>query len=120
VNLWRDFYWFIPQGAGSEAEKMETDWFIKARCPHYDKEVFNGDIGRIAKIEMEDQEVTVDFDGRLVKYDFSDLSELILGSLLWLDCMKLGSGIQEKDEAGISVEAESNAVAERKATKKGQ
>ena len=44
----------------------------------YDKEVFNGDIGRIARIDLEEQEVTIDFDGRLVKYDFPDLSELVL------------------------------------------
>jgi len=44
----------------------------------YDKEVFNGDIGRISRIDLEEQEVTVDFDGRLVEYDFSDLSELVL------------------------------------------
>jgi exodeoxyribonuclease V alpha subunit len=44
----------------------------------YDKEVFNGDIGRIAAIDTEEQEVTVDFDGRGVTYDFSDLNELVL------------------------------------------
>jgi exodeoxyribonuclease V alpha subunit len=44
----------------------------------YHKEVFNGDIGRITKIDTEEQEVTGDFDGRLVEYDFSDLSELVL------------------------------------------
>ena len=44
----------------------------------YDKEVFNGDIGRISRIDLEEQEVTVDFDGRLVTYDFSDLNELVL------------------------------------------
>ena len=31
---------------------------------NYDKEVYNGDIGRILKINTEDQEVTVLFDGR--------------------------------------------------------
>ena len=45
----------------------------------YDKEVFNGDIGRIEKIDTENQVVTVDFEGRLVEYDFSDLNELVLG-----------------------------------------
>ena len=45
---------------------------------NYDKEVFNGDIGRIATIDTEEQEVTVDFDGRQVTYDFSDLNELVL------------------------------------------
>lgn len=45
---------------------------------NYDKDVFNGDIGRIAAINREDQEVTIDYDGRLVVYDFSDLDEIIL------------------------------------------
>jgi exodeoxyribonuclease V alpha subunit len=45
---------------------------------NYDKEVYNGDIGRILKINTEDQEVTVLFDGRRVTYDYSDLDELVL------------------------------------------
>ncbi len=45
---------------------------------NYDKDVYNGDIGRILKIDTEDQEVTVVFDGRSVEYDYSDLDELIL------------------------------------------
>jgi len=45
---------------------------------NYDKEVFNGDIGRIVKIDREDQEVAVLFDGRPVVYDFSDLEEIVL------------------------------------------
>ena len=44
----------------------------------YDREVFNGDIGRITRIDPEEQEVTVEFDGRQVEYDFSDLNELLL------------------------------------------
>jgi exodeoxyribonuclease V alpha subunit len=44
----------------------------------YDREVFNGDIGRITKIDFEDQVVTVNFDGRPVEYDFGDLNELVL------------------------------------------
>jgi len=43
----------------------------------YDKEVFNGDIGRITRIDPEEQEVTVEFDSRQVEYDFSDLNELV-------------------------------------------
>lgn len=49
---------------------------------NYDKEVFNGDIGRVEKIDMEDQELTVGFDGRPVVYDFSDLDELELAYAL--------------------------------------
>jgi exodeoxyribonuclease V alpha subunit len=45
---------------------------------NYDKDVFNGDIGRIASINREDQEVMVDYDGKAVAYDFSELDELIL------------------------------------------
>ncbi len=45
---------------------------------NYDKDVFNGDIGRIASINREDQEVMVDYEGKAVAYDFSELDELIL------------------------------------------
>jgi len=44
---------------------------------NYDKEVFNGDIGRITAIEWEDKEVMINFDGRQVVYDFSDLDEIV-------------------------------------------
>jgi len=45
---------------------------------NYDKDVYNGDIGRIARIDTEEQEVYVNFDGRLVSYDFSEVDELVL------------------------------------------
>ncbi len=45
---------------------------------NYDKEVFNGDIGRIARINLEDQEVIISFDGREVGYDFTGLDEILL------------------------------------------
>jgi exodeoxyribonuclease V alpha subunit len=44
----------------------------------YEREVFNGDIGRIKAIDFENQFVQVDFDQRTVQYDFSDLDELVL------------------------------------------
>src|SRR5262249_15946474 len=44
----------------------------------YKKEVFNGDIGRIRSIDREDEMLTVDFDGRGVVYEFSELDELAL------------------------------------------
>ena len=44
----------------------------------YDKEVFNGDIGWISKINREDRELIIDFDGRLINYDFSELDEVVL------------------------------------------
>lgn len=45
---------------------------------NYDKEVFNGDIGRILNIDTETQEVTISFDGRAVAYDYPDLDEIVL------------------------------------------
>ncbi len=44
---------------------------------NYDKDVFNGDIGRIRRIDREEGEVQVEYDGRSVKYDFSELEELL-------------------------------------------
>ncbi len=44
----------------------------------YQKEVFNGDIGRIVAVDLEEQTVTVDFEGRPVPYEFSELDELSL------------------------------------------
>lgn len=45
---------------------------------NYDKDVFNGDIGRIVKINDEERDVLVNFDGKTVAYDFNDLDELVL------------------------------------------
>ncbi len=44
----------------------------------YDKEVFNGDIGTITKVDMEERELTVLFDEREVVYDVTELDELAL------------------------------------------
>jgi len=43
----------------------------------YDKEVFNGDMGRITALDPVDQVLTVRMDGRDVAYDFTELDELI-------------------------------------------
>ena len=45
---------------------------------NYEKEVFNGDIGRIAQIDLEEGVIHVDFDGRTVEYAFGELDELTL------------------------------------------
>ena len=44
----------------------------------YDKDVFNGDIGQIVKIDPVEREVTIRFDQREVVYDFGELDELSL------------------------------------------
>ena len=45
---------------------------------NYEKEVFNGDIGTVERIDPEDRAVYVRFDQRCVEYDTSELDELVL------------------------------------------
>ncbi len=45
---------------------------------NYDKEVFNGDIGRIDSVDAIDQIITAAFPEQMVEYDIADLSELVL------------------------------------------
>ena len=45
---------------------------------NYDKDVYNGDIGRIKTIDLDNQEVIISFDGRKVVYDYTDLDEIVL------------------------------------------
>ena len=44
---------------------------------NYDKAVFNGDVGIIAKVNPEEQMLLVDYDGQRVQYDLAELDELV-------------------------------------------
>ena len=44
----------------------------------YDKDVFNGDVGTIERIDPAEHEVTIRFDERRVQYDFGELDEVSL------------------------------------------
>ena len=44
----------------------------------YDRDVFNGDLGVIISIDLEEAELSVNFDGREVTYGFGELDELVL------------------------------------------
>jgi hypothetical protein len=44
----------------------------------YDKDVFNGDIGQVVKIDPVEREVIIRFDQREVVYDFGELDEVSL------------------------------------------
>ena len=72
-----------PPGAGrAEVERYGAvfrvgDKVIQTRN-NYQREVFNGDIGRIGAVDATDQAVTVLYDGKAVEYDFADLDELNL------------------------------------------
>ncbi|MBV9201769.1 MAG: ATP-binding domain-containing protein, partial [Alphaproteobacteria bacterium] len=61
------FGWtFCP---GDKVMQVEND---------YDKDVYNGDLGVVSRIDMEEGELDVNFDGRDVTYGFGDLDELVL------------------------------------------
>jgi exodeoxyribonuclease V alpha subunit len=45
---------------------------------NYDKEVFNGEIGEVAGVHLEDQKLAVQYPESRVSYDFSELDELQL------------------------------------------
>lgn len=55
--------------AGDKVIQTEND---------YDKNVFNGDIGRVLRVDPAEREVVVTFDGREARYDFGELDELAL------------------------------------------
>jgi exodeoxyribonuclease V alpha subunit len=55
--------------AGSSEPCFEND---------YDSEVYNGGLGVVSRIDMEEGEFVVDFDGREVTYGFGALDELVL------------------------------------------
>ncbi len=58
-----------PFRAGDKVMQLKNDYL---------KEVFNGDIGTIASIQKETATLTVDYDGRRVSYDFTELDDLSL------------------------------------------
>ena len=43
----------------------------------YNKDVFNGDLGIVRKVDLGESELSVDFDGRIVTYDFGELDEVM-------------------------------------------
>ncbi len=72
-----------PGGPGiAEVKRFDTalrpgDKVMQMRN-NYEREVFNGDIGRVLEVDAEEQMIVVEFDGRAVEYDFNDLDELQL------------------------------------------
>jgi len=45
---------------------------------NYDKDVYNGDIGRVLALDPIEHALMVDFDGRQVTYDWSECDQLVL------------------------------------------
>lgn len=69
-----------PEGAALKRAGVEyrvRDRVMQIRN-NYEKSVFNGDIGIISFVNSEGSELAVNFDGRNVIYDISELDELVL------------------------------------------
>ena len=44
---------------------------------NYEKEIFNGDIGTIESVDLQERVLTVNFDQRIIEYEASELDELV-------------------------------------------
>jgi exodeoxyribonuclease V alpha subunit len=66
IRIERFGWTFCP---GDKVMQVEND---------YDKDVYNGDLGVVSRIDMEEGEFVADFDGREVAYGFGELDELVL------------------------------------------
>ena len=45
---------------------------------NYEKDVYNGDIGQVAQVDVEEGQIAIDFEGRIVPYDVGELDEVAL------------------------------------------
>jgi exodeoxyribonuclease V alpha subunit len=66
IRIERFGWTFCP---GDKVMQVEND---------YDKDVYNGDLGIVSSIDMEEAELVADFDGRKISYGFGELDELVL------------------------------------------
>lgn len=75
-----------PDTGGQQIERFGWTFRVGDRViqteNNYDKDVFNGDLGVVEKIDTVEQEMAVSFEGRSVVYDFADLDELALAYVL--------------------------------------
>ncbi len=69
-----------PQGPSLErgARLLRRGDKVMQVVNNYEKDVFNGDIGIISRVDSEEQELEVEFEGRAVSYDHTDLDEIVL------------------------------------------
>jgi exodeoxyribonuclease V alpha subunit len=67
IRIERFGWTFCP---GDKVMQVEND---------YDKDVYNGDLGVVSRVDMEEGELVADFDSREITYGFGELDELVLG-----------------------------------------
>jgi exodeoxyribonuclease V alpha subunit len=75
------------QRALNPSGEIRIDRFGWTFCPgdkviqvenNYDKDVYNGDLGVVSGIDVEEGELHVDFEGSTITYAFGELDELVL------------------------------------------
>ena len=75
-----------PGDGGSEVQRFGWTFRVGDRViqteNNYNRDVFNGDLGIVEKINRIEQVMTVNIEGRPVEYDFGDLDELALAYVL--------------------------------------
>ena len=75
-----------PGDGGPEIQRFGWTFRIGDRVIQtendYNRDVFNGDLGVVEKINRIEQDMVVNFEGRQVEYDFGDLDELSLAYVL--------------------------------------
>lgn len=59
-------------------KKFKTNDKVMQIRNNYDKDVFNGDIGKVKSIDAENLSLTIVFDNRDISYGFSELDEVTL------------------------------------------
>jgi exodeoxyribonuclease V alpha subunit len=71
-----------PREGAPEVKRQDSAFRIGDKVMqiqnNYDREVFNGDIGRVIDIDPVERTLTAEFEGRAIAYDFADLDELQL------------------------------------------
>ena len=60
--------------------------------------MFNGDLGVIAAVDTEEQEVTVQFEERFVDYDYADINELALAWAVTIHYLLQNIYIQQQQQ----------------------
>ncbi|MFH0963210.1 MAG: ATP-dependent RecD-like DNA helicase [Planctomycetota bacterium] len=69
-----------PRGlaAGAPGMKLRIGDRVMQTVNNYDKEVFNGDVGRVASVNRIKRTLAVEMGGRTVEYEWGELEELTL------------------------------------------
>lgn len=60
------------------AHKFKVNDKVMQIRNNYDKKVYNGDIGKIEDIDLEERQIKVNFSDNIVLYEFEELDELVL------------------------------------------